>query len=131
MGLDHSKLPQKCDPSYRHTVSDDEEVIQLAHAKHMRALMAGQAPPNIGSQASSSQAPPQSSSAFSQRTLASKTSAPPATPPTQLLRNEDGTVFQLPPTPPQYEYMIAIPVSRQAAREAFVAMEHNCVVSQS
>ena len=125
MGLDHRKLPQRCDPSYRHTASDDKEVIQLAHAEHMRALMAGQAPPNIGSQASSSQAPPQSSSAFSQRSQASGTSAAPATPATQLLRNEDGTVFQLPPTPPQCEYMIAIPISRQAARDAFVAMEHN------
>ena len=66
MGLDHRKLPKRCDPGYRHTVATDEEVAQLAHEQHMQALMSGQAPPNIGSQASSSQAPPQSSSAVSQ-----------------------------------------------------------------
>ena len=115
MGLDRRKLPQKCDPSYRRTVSTDEEVIQLAHAEHMRALMSGQAPPNLGSQASSSQA------RLSLRVL----SQPPVTSATQLLRNEDGTVFQLPSTPAHCEYMTAIPVSRQAARDAFVAMEHN------
>ena len=125
MGLDHRKLPQECDPSYRHTVSTDEEVMQLAHAEHMRALMAGQAPPNLGSPASSSQAPPQSSSASSQRSHVSGISAPPVTPAAQPLRNKDGTVFQFPPTPAHCEKMTAIPVSRQAARDPFVAMEHN------
>ena len=41
------------------------------------------------------------------------------------LRNEDGTVFQLPATPAHLEYMTAIPVCRQAARDAVIAMEHN------
>ena len=137
VGLDHRKLPKKCDSGYRHTSSTDEEVIQLAHAERMRALMSGQAPPHVGSQASSSQAPPQSSSASLPPSQSVGSLAPTATSATQPLRNEDGTVFQLPATPPHLEYMTAIPVSRQAARDAVVAMEHNangrlvCVVPQS
>ena len=39
MGLDHTRLPQACDPDYRHTSPSDEEINQKAHADRMRALM--------------------------------------------------------------------------------------------
>ena len=126
MGLDHNKLPKKCDPGYRHTAAT-EEVAQRAHEQHTQALVSGQAPPNIGSQASSSPAPPQSSSAFSQQPQSRETAAPPATSTTQPLMNEGGTAYQLPATPPHLEFMTATPVSRQAARDAFLAMQHNAL----
>ena len=123
MGLDHTRLSQACDPAYRHMSPSDEEINQKAHADRMRALMSGEAPPNIGSQASSSQAPPQSSGVSSQGPTASGVTR--TTSGAQQLRNDDGTVFSLPPTPVYCECRTAIPVSRQAARDAAMAMEHN------
>ena len=97
------------------------KITQKALADRMRALMSREAPPNIGS----SHAPPQSSGVSSQPPSASGVTRTMTTSAVQQLRNEDGTVFQLPPTPVHCEYRTAIPVSRQAARDAFLAMEHN------
>ena len=124
-GLDHSKLPKKCDPGYRHTLPSDEEITQRAHADHMRALMSGQTLPNLGSQASSSHTPPQSLSASTQQPNASVTTGQAATSGGQVMQNENGTAFRRPPTPAHCEYRTAIQVSRQAARDDFVAMERD------
>ena len=43
----------------------------------------------------------------------------------QQVQIEEGTVYRTPPTPIPSEYRTAIPVSRQAARDAYMAMEHN------
>ena len=32
MGLDHARLPEKCDPGYRHKSPSDPELIQKAHS---------------------------------------------------------------------------------------------------
>ena len=125
MGLDHTRLPQACDPGYRHTSPSDEEINQKAHADCTRALMSGEAPPDICSQSSTSQAPPQSSGVSSQTMSASGGTRTTATSVVQQVQTEEGTVYQLPQTPVHCEHRTAILVSRQAARDAYMAMEHN------
>ena len=48
MGLDHTRVPTTCDPGYRHTAASDDEAAAKAHADRMRAIMSGEAPPQLG-----------------------------------------------------------------------------------
>ena len=113
MGLDHTRLPIACDPGYRHTSPSDEEIIAKAHSDRMRALMAGEVPPNFGSTQSQGQ-PPQSSQSSGvpvQQPSASGPTRTTATAGDQQVQIEAGTVYKTSPTRAHCEYRRAIPVS--------------------
>ena len=121
MGLDHTRLPVACDPDYRHTVPSDEAAVGKAHSDRMNALMAGAAPPRFTSGQLSGQSQ-RSSCAIPATNCTTRTTT---TAMDQQVQIEAGRVYRTPPTPTQCEYRRAIPVSRQAARDAYLATEHN------
>ena len=49
LGLDHSRLPTRCDPDYHHTVPSSEDTSSSQHAARMRAIMSGEGPPRLSS----------------------------------------------------------------------------------
>ena len=87
----------------------DEEAAEKAHADRTRALMSGEAPPRL----TSNQPPVQSQQPSG--TTAND----------QAVSLETGRVYKTNPTPHRLEYRRAIPVSRQAARDALLAMEYD------
>ena len=127
MGLDYTRLPVTCNPDYRHTAPADEEAAEKAHADRMRALMSGKAPPRLTSNQPQvqSQQPSQSSGVPPQQATASGPTRTGNTANDQQVLIEAGRVYKTNPTPHHLEYRRAIPVSRQAARDGFLAMEHN------
>ena len=125
MGLDHTRLPVKCNPDYRHTAPEDAEAAARAHAERMRAIMSGEAPPPLGPNQPQvqSQQPPQSSGVPPQQATKS---GPTRT--GQAANDQQALiplVFKISPTPAHLGYRRAVPVSRQSARDAFLAMEYN------
>ena len=81
MGLDHTRVPN---PSYRHTAPSDDEGAAKAHADRMRALMSGEAPPQLG------------------------TCQPSSLPVPHLVDPE--RIYKTPPTPADTDYRTKIPV---------------------
>ena len=127
MGLDHTRLPVTRDPGYRHTMPTGEAAAVKAHSDRMRAPMAGEAPPRFTSNQPpvQSQQSSQSSGVPFQQPTASGPTRKTAEARDQQAQLESGTVYKTPPTPAHYEYRRAIPVSRQAVRDAYMAIEHS------
>ena len=122
MRLDHTRLPVKCNPDYRHTAPGDAEAAAKAHAERMRAIMFGEMPPQVAPNQPhvQSQPPSQSSGVPAQQATASAPTRKGQAANDQQELSPPGRVFKISPTPAHMEYWRAIPVSRQAARDACV-----------
>ena len=129
MGLDHTRVPTTCDPGYRHTAPSDDEASAKAHAARVRAIMSGEAPPQLGAgqpRLLEVQQLPKSSGVPLQPACAA--SGPTRTGHAmggQSSLVDPARVYKTPATPADKPYRVKIPVSRQASRDAIMAMEHN------
>ena len=81
MGLDHTRLPVRCNPDYRRTAPADEEAAEKAHADRMRALTSGEAPPRF-----TSNQPPVQSQQLSQSSVRCRSKQVPVVPPDRALQ---------------------------------------------
>ena len=116
MSLDHTRLPLKRNPDYRHTAPADAEAAAKANADSMRAIMSGEMPPQLKANQPQlrSQQPSQSSGMPPQQATASgpTRTGHAANDQQELLPPE--RILKISPTPAHMEYRRSIPaVGRQ------------------
>ena len=117
MGLDHTRLPVRCDPDYRHTASSEDDAAARAHALCMRATTSEDAPLQLGA-GQPQHGSTNNTQVFRCTTAASLCSAPTRTGYSvadQSLLIQPGRVYQTPPTPADKPYRITIPAEQQLA----------------
>ena len=128
-----TQYPTKCDPDNCHTAEtapSEDEAAALANAAHTRAIMSGEAPPQLGSgQPSHMPAQPTPKSSGAPPAPASSAGAPTRTGYTVADQSstliQPGRIYQTPQTPAPLPYRVTIPVSREACRSATSTTQWN------